>query len=53
MSYIICYGSPVDGYTFVGPFADRDDAVEYAEFDGRDYVDWCIAELDQPDGETK
>lgn len=50
MTYIICYGSPVDGFTFVGPFDDRDDAVRYAEFDGG--TDWWIAELDQPDSET-
>jgi hypothetical protein len=45
MRYIICYGNPVDGYTFVGPFDDRDEAVRYAEVDGEQGTDWCIADL--------
>lgn len=39
MNYIIVYGDPVDGFTYVGPFADRDEAVKYAEFDSRDCSD--------------
>ena len=48
MNYIICYGNPIDGLTFIGPFEDRDDAVRYAENDIRDGGDWWIAELDEP-----
>ena len=46
MNYIVIYGDPVDGFNFVGPFADRDEAVRYAEFDAG--TDWWIAELVQP-----
>ena len=48
MNYIVIYGDPVDGFTFVGPFDDRDEAVRYAEFDGEQGRDWRIAELVQP-----
>lgn len=48
MNYIICYGNPVDGYTFVGPFFERDAAVYFAENLGEQGTDWCIAELYPP-----
>jgi hypothetical protein len=48
MNYIICYGNPIDGFIFIGPFEDRDDAVRYAEHHMRDGGDWWITELDEP-----
>lgn len=48
LKYVIVYGNAVDGFTFVGPFDDRDEAVRYAEFDGEQGRDWCIAELAPP-----
>lgn len=48
MKYIIIYGDPVDGFTFVGPFYCRDEAVNYAERDGDRFNVWCIAELNAP-----
>lgn len=50
MNFIIVYGDPVDGFNFVGPFDDRDEAVRYAEFDVG--TDWWIAELDAPAEES-
>lgn len=45
--HVVVYGNPVNGFTFVGPFHDRDDAVKYAE--NEPYNDnWWIAELDAP-----
>ena len=49
VQYLVVFGDPIGGLRFVGPFADRDDAVTYAEFDARP-EDWWIAELNQPDG---
>lgn len=48
VQYAICYGNPVDGFTFIGPFRHRDDAVLYAE---RDAIngEWWIVELEQPE----
>ena len=48
LNYVIVYGNVVDGFTFVGPFDDRDEAVRYAEADGTPGRDWCIAELAAP-----
>ena len=48
MNYILCYGNLVDGFAFVGPVLDRDEAVHYAENEGEQGKDWCIAELYWP-----
>ena len=47
MQYAICYGNPVDGFFFVGPFDDRDDSVSYAERE-HDSRDWWIVEILPP-----
>lgn len=42
-NHIIGLGNPIDGLSFVGPFIDRDKAIEYAEgFIGKD---WWVADL--------
>lgn len=48
MKYIFVYGNPIDGFRFVGPFDDRDEAVEYGESEPPGSADWWIAELDKP-----
>jgi len=49
MNYIIIVGTPVDGFKYVGPFVDRDEAVHYAEVEARGFdADWWIAELVWP-----
>nr|RAV99155.1 hypothetical protein DBT41_14270 [Aerococcus urinae] len=45
----IIYGNPVDGFNFRGPFADRFEAIAYAEWADGD--DWTIAELTPPETE--
>lgn len=47
MNYAICYGNPVDGFFYVGPFEDRDVAVEYGESEW-DQRDWWIVEIQPP-----
>ena len=47
--YIMIYGNPIDGFCYVGPFANRDEALTYAEGE-RDPRDWWIVELDAPAG---
>jgi hypothetical protein len=49
MNYIIVIGNPVDGFNYVGPFLDRDEAVHYAEEENQCVgVDWWIAEMYYP-----
>ena len=53
IQFIVIYGNPVDGFAHVGPFANRDDAVAYAE-DEPYNGNWWIAMLDAPaQGESK
>jgi hypothetical protein len=47
MNYILIYGNPRDGFRFVGPFAERDDAVVYLEMEVYQENIW-IAQLDAP-----
>lgn len=35
--YVLVEGNPVDGFTFVGPFDDVDEAVEYGEWGGGEF----------------
>lgn len=44
--YAIAYGSPVDGFYFVGPFDSQADASLYAESEGT--TDWWVIELQNP-----
>jgi hypothetical protein len=49
MNYIIVCGNPVDGFDYVGPFVDRDEATHYAEVENqRIGTYWWIAELVWP-----
>jgi hypothetical protein len=34
--WIIVYGDPLEGYTFVGPFDTQKKAIDYAAIDGVD-----------------
>ena len=45
--YIIMYGNPIEGFTFVGPFDTKQEAIEYVDAEPTDY-DTCIAELLEP-----
>ena len=48
--FIVIYGNPIDGISFVGPFADNDEANTFADnSDG----DWWVSSIDAPpDGMT-
>lgn len=43
---VIIKGNPVDGFSCVGPFADRDAAVEYGDTVD---TDWWVLDLEAPD----
>ena len=45
--FIVIYGNPAEGFTYVGPFASHDDAVDYAQVDNAP-SDWWIILLQQP-----
>jgi hypothetical protein len=45
--HIVVFGSPTDGFTHVGPFADHMSAAEYAEERVRDEAYWIVP-LEQP-----
>lgn len=47
MNYAICYGNPVDGFYYVGPYSERDDAIRYGESEW-DQRDWWIVEILPP-----
>jgi hypothetical protein len=47
--YIVVCGNPVDGFTYVGPFADHDTAENAGD---RIDQDWWIAELEAPETVT-
>lgn len=49
LKWIVVFGNPVAGYTFVGPFEEPDDAGFYGEQNARE-MDWIIAELHTPVG---
>jgi hypothetical protein len=48
---VILAGSPFDGYTIIGPFADDERAQNYAEAKLRG-VDWWLAYLAEPNNAT-
>lgn len=48
-AYIVCVGTPVDGFGFTGPFAGRDEASAWGDRHGHHLDgDWCIAPLALP-----
>jgi hypothetical protein len=44
---MLMYGGPANGFTFVGPFDDADDAIAYAE-DNRIQDSWWVVDLVAP-----
>lgn len=52
MPHIICFGNPCDGFEYIGPFDERDDAEAYADKHLRDNgPDYWIVMLQIPAGE--
>jgi hypothetical protein len=49
VKWIIVKGNVIDGLTFIGPFEERDNAVQYGDFEIHQSDDWCIAELEEPE----
>ena len=48
-AYLVCVGTPVDGFGFTGPFAGRDEASAWGDRHGHHLDgDWCIAPLALP-----
>ena len=43
--FIVIYGNPVDGLSFVGPFEDYDAALRYVN---GDHGQWLIAPISTP-----
>lgn len=43
MSWIVIAGNPVDGFTYYGPFAESNEANEYAEQHCEDTEFWLIS----------
>lgn len=48
MKHIVMTGNIIDGFQFIGPFDDRDDAVLYAQATYEFRGDWWLAELQAP-----
>lgn len=46
--YIIVYGDPANGFTYIGPFEYPGDATRYAEQEIHDEY-WWIAPIEQPE----
>lgn len=46
--FIIAYGDPIDGMSFVGPFEDDDGLDEYARDNLQD-SNWWIVKLEKPE----
>lgn len=49
MKTILVTGNPVDGFQFVGPFEDSDDAVRYAEDEEHRDTEWWLGDLESPE----
>lgn len=43
--YIVIVGNPVDGFSYYGPFEDRETAIKYAERNFRNSGDWWVHDL--------
>lgn len=48
MQTIIVTGNPIDGLTFIGPFEDESEAIDYAE---TNCEEWWLGELEEPESE--
>jgi len=44
---IVILGNPVDGFSFIGPFEDRDAAIEYAQVT-LGSTDWTVTTISAP-----
>lgn len=44
--FILCVGSPSEGFYYIGPFESADDASAYAEENIDNY--WWISKLESP-----
>ena len=47
--YILVIGNPVDGFGYIGPFEDSEDAVSYADKHLDDRSDWWISSMEKPE----
>jgi hypothetical protein len=47
-NYILCYGDPANGFSFIGPFTYHAEAREYAEAELHSET-WWIAPIEQPE----
>ncbi len=45
---IIIYGNPVDGFKYIGPFDDLNDAITQGNTNPDVDGDWWVAELEEP-----
>jgi hypothetical protein len=50
--WIIVYGDPLEGYTYVGPFDTQQKAIDYAAIDGVDESHVEALWFPEPQGET-
>lgn len=50
--HLLVVGNFADGFRFIGPFADFDEAAEYSQKFGQDAWDW-IATLESPEAAKK
>lgn len=47
MKYTVCMGNIIDGFYFVGPFVELEDAIEYMDKE-LSKENMCIIELNPP-----
>lgn len=48
MKYIIIYGSPTDGFAYIGPFESQEAATAHGNTDGNLDYNWWVAPLEAP-----
>lgn len=46
-SHFVIFGGPIEGFEFIGPFADFEKAAEWAEMNAG--MSWWIIQPDHPD----
>ena len=46
--WIIVTGNPVDGFTFIGPYSDANEAANAASNDHHINGDWWISKIERP-----
>jgi hypothetical protein len=50
--HLLVVGNFADGFRFIGPFADFDEAAEYSQKFGQDAWDW-VATIESPEAVKK